>query len=304
MNFTTCDQCQNTAVPLRESVIVDDKIYCSGCFSQEFADQAYLEGKNIARQTDPTVCVKCESDFGNEVLPTVAGHPMCADCTRQLNSRIFPLWVKLFLSGIAAIVVFSFFWNWNYYQAYRDLNASQAEMELGHVDKAARLMLAAKEEADEVEELKFMSAYFTGINLLQQDKSDSALAAFETCRYYPPMNYAENPFVIQARIGSSFDHKDYEEFLKASQAQLALDSTSALGYATVSSALACQFAVRGTDSLKAAAAEFLGKAKAIDDTSAEMKDYYNLIEYRLASRQIISREQFLQQFPNGWTKPE
>lgn len=304
MNCTTCDQCKNTAVPLRESVSVDGRIYCSACFSQEFADQAYLEGKNIVRQTDPTVCIKCESDFGNEILPLVAGYPVCGDCKIQMDRRIFPLWVKLFLSGIAAIVVFSFFWNWNYYQAYRDLNASQAELDLGHVDKAARLMNAAREEADEVEELKFLSAYFTGINLLQQDKSDSALAAFEACRYYPPMNYAENPYVIQARLGSSFDHKDYDEFLKASQDQLALDSTSALGYATVGSALACQFAVKGADSLKTAAAQFLQKAKAIDDTSAEMKDYYTLIEYRLASRKIISREQFLKQFPQGWTKPE
>lgn len=304
MNVTTCEHCQRTTVPLRDSFLVDGKIFCASCFNQEFADQAYLEGKTITRQIDPTVCVKCESDFGNQGLPMVAGYPVCTDCTRQMNKRIFPVWVKLFLAGLAAIIVFSFFWNWNYYQAYRDLNAAQAAMDKGNIVTAARLMRAAQAEANEVKELKFMSAYFTGIQLLQEDKSDSALSTFEECRYYPPVDYATNPFVIQARIGSSFDHKDYDEFLKASEDRLALDSSDALSNASVSSAFACQYAVKGVDSLKRFAVEFLNKAKAIDDTSADMKAYYNLIEFRLASRQILTRDQFVQQFPNGWTKPQ
>jgi hypothetical protein len=68
----------------------------------------------------------------------------------------------------------------------------------------------------------------------------------------------------------------------------------------VASAYACLYADKGADSLKTNALDYLAQAAAIDSTSAEAKEYRNRIEHRLATRQIIERETFIKQYPNGW----
>jgi hypothetical protein len=213
-----------------------------------------------------------------------------------------PNWVKAFFVGILVIVVGSIIWNWNYYAAYMNIKKSNEYFKNGDYFNAALVMKSASEKVPEVEDIKTISIYFNGINLLAKDKCSEALSEFEKCKDKIPQDYNINTLIIQARIGSAFDKKDYNGFLEASKDNLALDSTSAISFASVASAYACLYADKGNGDYKQNSIDYLYKAKQIDSTSKEMKDYYNMVDYRIDSRKIIKREEFIKQFPNGWIK--
>lgn len=106
--------------------------------------------------------------------------------------------------------------------------------------------------------------------------------------------------IIQASLGVAFDNKDYEEFLRASKAYLEYDTTLAIANASVASAYSCLYAESGKEADNENARFYLAKAKQIDNDSEDMLTYYNMIEYRLQHRIIITREEFAKKFPNGW----
>lgn len=163
-------------------------------------------------------------------------------------------------------------------------------------------MKSASEKVPEVEDIKTISSYFNGIDLLTKDKSSEALKEFNKCKEKIPPDYDIKTLIMQARIGSAFDNKDYIGFLEASKENLELDTTLAVSFTSVASAYACLYANKGNEEDKYNSIKYLNRAKQIDSTSKEMTVYYNMVEYRIFSRKIIKREEFIKQFPNGWTK--
>ncbi|TDO78046.1 hypothetical protein EV143_103290 [Flavobacterium chryseum] len=163
-------------------------------------------------------------------------------------------------------------------------------------------MKKASKEVPEVEDLKILTAYYNGFESLAKDDSEKALSQFTSCLGKVPPEYNINFFINQAKIGVSFDKKDYDGFLSASKEILKIDSTSADSYASVASAYACIYATKNDESAKIKSYQYLEKAHAIDSTSAEAKFYYNFLEYRMYAHKVIKREEFIKQFPNGWTK--
>ena len=246
-----------------------------------------------------SICAFCNTDFGTR-LNKLSVYPICDSCKVNLDKRIFPAWVKLFFAGVLVLVVFSIFWNWRFYSAYLDLKKANQASEQKNVTGAADYMTRASKEVPEAQDVGEMASYYTGIDLLTKDKSTQALKEFDNCKDLPPELHV-NDLVLQAEMGSGFDKKDYKLFLTASKAFLKLDTTQAQSWAGVASAYACLYAQNNADSLKEQSLKYFNKARALDDTSAAAKEFYGRISYRLDTRQIISKEQYDQKYPKGYT---
>jgi len=268
-------------------------ICCSGDIPAE-------ESSAAEQPASGSVCAFCKNDFPGITLDKISAYPICDSCKVNLDKKVFPLWVKLFFAGVICIVIFSMFWNWRFYQGYMDIRKANSAFAERKVSDAAALMERASANVPEVKEIGALANYFKAVDLLQKDKSTEALAVLDNCKDLPP-DFHINQLVLQAEMGSGFDKKDYNLFLTSSKALLQLDSTKADAWASVSSAYACLYSQNGTDSTKALSIRYLNRSKALDDTSADAKEYIGRILYRLDSKQIISKDEFDKKFPNGYT---
>lgn len=302
MITTNCSSCNNQEIPINSSIKIDGQIYCHNCFENQYSEKDALKNKLVEKQFDPTICSFCNKDFLDLELNKIGSYPICNDCEITVKNKTFPTWVKVFFISIVFIIIGSFFWNWKYYTAYNQVLESNRSVEKGDYNKGSFFMNEASKIVPEIEDLHMLSNYYKGIDLLMKDKSTAALAVFEKYKDKLPPDYKVKDLIIQAKVGASFDKKDYEGFLDASKQSLNIDSTSAMSFSTVASAYSCLYAEKGEMSDKINAEKYLEKAKKIDNKTKESKEYYNIIEYRLSTRKLIKREDFVKQFPNGWTK--
>ncbi|MFL9845843.1 hypothetical protein [Flavobacterium rhizosphaerae] len=302
MKLTACNICNQDNVPLNNTLKVNGQVHCSNCLEEHFSHKDMLQDKVVEKEHDPTVCSFCNKDFEEKELGKLSVYPTCADCREDIKKKTFPLWVKGFFAAIIVIVVFAFVWNWKYYAAYNNIQDAFAYSALGDYHAALGQMEAAEAKVPEVYDLSVLSAYFRGIDFLANNKSEQALEEFKKCEnYLPEEGYELTNLVLQARMGVAFDKKDYDGFLESALLELDTDSTLAANNAAVASAYACIYASKDDEAAKEKSLEYLAKAQALDTANAD-KNYYNIIEYRLSSKNIMSREEFNKKYPNGWTK--
>lgn len=302
MRTRTCSSCNKENTPYNESIKVDGVVYCLDCANARFKSAEELKNHLVDREPDPTVCSSCQQDFGDTELKKISTHPICSTCEKAIQEKVFPVWVKGFFAGILVIVIFSIYWNWRFFSAYRNLKEVSVMSAKEDFTEASRLATLASNQVPEVEDLSTLAAYFRGIDLLKKDSSGAAWLQFNACKDKLPVSYNIQPLLLQSRIGYSFDIKDYKGFLEACNELLAQDSSSAYSWTSVASAHACLYADKGDEEELKNSLYCLQTARMIDDTSRDMKEYYNRIEYRLDSRKIITGKEFTKQFPNGWVK--
>lgn len=302
MREVTCESCNREDTPLNNSVKVDGVIYCNSCFNQKFPEKKDIKDKKVEVEYDPTVCTNCNKDFGRTVLNKISNYPICNECAESMENRSFPNWVKLFFIGILAIVAFSFYWNWRFYSSYANIKKSNDSFLNRDYVKAADLMQTASEQVPEVEEISSLAHFYRGISFMAADKSTEALGEFDKCAGKLPDDYNLYSYILQARMGSGFDQKDYKLFLSAAEDFLKSDTTAAMSWASVASAYACLYAQTGADSLKVLSDKYINRAKEIDNTSKDLLEYYNRIDHRITTREILSGAEFIMRYPNGWVK--
>lgn len=301
MKLLNCDICPKKDIPQNETIKIDGKIYCQTCFERDFKDQSLLENKLIENEFDPTICTSCSKDFDDKELRKISNYPICDDCEKTIRNKTFPTWVKAFFIVVVLFVVFSFFWNWKYFSAYNDLQSANEAFQNGNYKEASLKMEAASKQVNELEDLKTLTSYYKGVDFLVDDKNEEALEMFNNCKNKVPDDYDLDILIIQAKIGATFNNKDYKGYLDAASELLKTDTLSVTSLTSVASAYACLYAENGEEEDKKNSYLFLGKAKAIDSTSEEVKEYYNRVEHRINSRLVISKEEFDKKYPNGWT---
>ncbi|AYL95722.1 hypothetical protein [Mucilaginibacter celer] len=246
-----------------------------------------------------SVCALCKTDFGSP-LKKLGVYPICTECNADLEKKIFPTWVKFFLGGLVALVVFSLFWNWRFFESFNSMNAANRQFAKADYSGAYVLMDKAAKKVPENRDIAEIAAYFHAIELLSKDKSEAALAELDKCADIDSAFHIST-LKLTAQLGATFDKKDYAGFLKTSKIVLDQDSTSSQSWAGVASAYACLYAQNGQDSLKQLALQYLHKSHAIDDTSAAAKEYTGRILYRIDSKQIIDIDEYTKKFPKGYT---
>src|ERR1700752_2581493 len=108
---------------------------------------------------------------------------------QKTPDHVIPRWVRAFFAGILLLVAFSFSCNWSFYSAYSSLTKATADFANGDFEKASQKIKYASEKVPESEDLKLLSAYYTGINYYAQDKDSEALAQFDICADKMPADY-------------------------------------------------------------------------------------------------------------------
>jgi tetratricopeptide (TPR) repeat protein len=302
MRYRDCSRCDSSHLPQNETVTLNGEVYCSKCYQEVYSDKVLSQGMVAYTDLDPTVCATCGTDAGSMILSENFGRPICDDCAKKLKDKIMPLWVKAFFAAIIAIVVFSFFYNWRFYQSYSNIKKANAAFAKGDYEKAVVYAKDASDEVPELEELKGFKSFYNGVFLLTKDKSAEALEELTNSKRVLQDNIAVDNLINKAKMGIGFDSKNYEQFLSAAREYVELDTTNAQAYLSVASAYSCIYVDKGQDSAKNYAYEYVQKALSLDSTDKDIKEYANLVDYRISNKIIIKHDDFIKQFPNGWTK--
>jgi len=295
-----CEQC-GQEFPMNETILAGTHVVCEPCCRQILASPNAGQLK-LEREADPTICVNCRSDNGSIEWHKLAGLPVCNQCETFFRNRPFPNWIKLSFAAVIALVVVSLAWNLRFFQAYFGTRAAFAAMEQGDFETAAQQMSAAAEHVPECADLGLLNTYFEGANLLCQNRPAEALVKLTACKDKLPPQYSVEMLIGDARCGAAFEARDYDGFLAAAQAVERQQPNDCMSVATVASAWACKYAQAGDAVARQNALSHLEQARKITPTRPEFKEYENRIMHRLQSREIITREEFVQRFPNGWTE--
>ena len=174
MKNTICDDCKQT-FNISETFKVAESTLCRSCAEKLLQSRKDIPKKQIHKQTDPTVCVNCGKDNGDSELPKLAGLPACEQCITFFRNRPYPMWIKAAMIGLAAIVIFSFAWNWRFVKAYIDMRKSAAAMQSGDIETTARLFRSAATNVPEVRRLSAMASFYEAAILLKNNKPAEAL---------------------------------------------------------------------------------------------------------------------------------
>ncbi len=299
MRQSTCENCKKP-VPMNQMFTVFGKPLCTECANQELGGYQgkQLAAGDVTREVDPTICVHCQMDNGNEPYPLLAGAPACESCEAFLRHRPYPAWLKAAAFSLFLLAAFAFVHNWRFVQAYLEWNRGMRLLQKGDLDKATPLIVAAADHVPESEELDTSANMFRAISLLKEDKPRDALQLLQQCKKHWPNNPTVNALLLQAELGAAFDDKDYDKFLAAAQTLWAANPNDPSAMAAVASAYACKYAVTGQDSFKKESLRYLDLARQkAPPGDPHLREYAERITHRLQTREIITREEYERRFP-------
>jgi len=190
------------------------------------------------------------------------------------------------------------------------LMGAKANLMIGNVGGAAKFM--------ERRETYPSSDLFTEVNDLGNRAVDAYKKATEAEKLYKAhdeegaarlLRQASNEYpqsenfaaaALNLEISVAFNHKDYDSFLRLSQALLDRYPSDPNVVGGVASALACKYAATGDPSYRKQAEEMLEKARLLALGSPEQKahfeEYAERINYRLQSRVIIDKPEYDRRF--------
>jgi hypothetical protein len=190
------------------------------------------------------------------------------------------------------------------------LMGAKANLMIGDVVSAAKFMRQREtyENSDLFTEVNGMGsraadAYDKAIRArklsdARQDEEAAHLMREASNEYPQSQGLAASALGLEA--GVAFDRKDYDTFLRLSQAALDRTPDNPIVAGQVASALACKYAVTGDPSFRNQAEQMLEKARALSQHSPEEKaafeEYAERTRYRLQSRVIIDKPEYDRRF--------
>jgi len=302
VNHVLCDQCGHEFA-MNDTIRLHGRPVCIQCAEKTLAGGVKVPKEAVEIQIDPTVCRNCGFDNGAVPLEKLAGLPACNPCIHAFRHRPFPGWIKGAAVSLILLVIFALWWNGRFYLAYGEMRAAFRAWGEGNVPSAAALMGRAADRVPENADLRAFADFFRGAELLQADKSAEAIECLQKCQSRIPPEAGVAELILHATMGKCYDEQDYDGFLKAAQEVDKRSPGRPMTRAGVASAYACKYAVTGDDAFKQKSLEALGQAKQMpaDPERAEaLAKYENRIRHRLATREIIRRQEFDRRFPEGW----
>lgn len=303
MRKTACVKCASET-PLGETYSVfGNNPLCEPCANEDLAgrDLNKLAPGTVVRNTDPTICSRCGTDWGSGDLETAGRAPLCSQCLAFVRKYPFPAWIKIAAAAVVALVALAFVLNARYFQAFLEIRAAGRLLEARKLDEAAATMSAAAARVPGSSDLASVASFYRGISLLSHDKSLEAEKALMAAQ---PVFGSEPGFqrvLLSARIGASFDRRDYDTFLQRALELMKLEPQSSQVVAGVASAYACKYAVTGSEEFKVASLDYLERARKLARPEDDYEEYAARIRHRLESREILTRDQYQKRFgtPKG-----
>ncbi len=287
---------------MNETLTLEGGVLCIDCCDQALKEGEYTQ-EDISDQHDSTVCANCQKDNDQTAFEELAGLPICPECQHFFYHRPFPQWIKTALVGVILLVLVSLGWNMRFIRGYIDLRQSFKCLEQGDLLAASDYMFSVSRRVPRFQETYIMGSLYKGIYLLQQDKPQEALDSFKVCRGKVPPDVELDALIRNAEIAVAFDNKDYDGFLAITLQSLEDTPHESFAIASVASAFACKYAATGDEKFKQQSLEKLKQAGNLSQGDEVHKEYAQRILHRLHSREIITREQFYEKFPDGWQPP-
>jgi hypothetical protein len=254
---------------------------------------------------DPTVCAQCAKDCGDEELPRIANLPVCEKCDDYFRNRPYPTWLKVSFAVFLALAIAAFVYNLRYFLGYVDIVRAGHAMDRGQTEQALKYYATASDRLPEIPEL----AVYKAQQLASEEKFDEAETILQKAQPHaaPQLRDGFRTVELDIQLASAFAHRDYDKFLAVANQLYNVRPKDPMNVASLASAYACKYATTGNKEFKDQAEIFLALAKEQSSSNPHEKDAFedleNRIQHRLATREILSPEQFKERFPNGW-KPE
>ena len=245
-------------------------------------------------------CFRCETDYGSVVLPQIAGLPVCDACARFLRNRPFPAWIKGSFAALILLAVLAFLYNQRFFVAHVEMLRGVRELQNENLERAVSLFNAAAEQVPEEPEIGAVARYFNAALLVNQERSAEAIPLLKEALAIKPDESAYTLALLQAEAGLAYEQKDYDRFLIAEQTLAERQPDDPIAALGIASAHACKYAATGEEAPRALAErqiEAASKMKGADGPA--FAEYLDRIRYRLDTREIISRGEYLRRFPNG-----
>jgi hypothetical protein len=299
MRTVKCEKCGQER-GMNDTVRVFEQTLCRECGEEALAGRKDLPADAVEAHVDPTVCYHCGEDNGNEPLETLATLPTCRQCADTFRNRPYPPWVKGFFAALAVVVIVALVWNMRFAAAYWQLRGLGKVMEGGDIQKGAAMMASISDKVPESPFFADLASYFKGAALMDENKPQEALAAFESCGSSLPAEYKVGQQITSAKIAIAFDKGEYDRFLELAMKLHSEEPSHPMHLGQVGSAYACKYAQAGNEEFKQKAFEYVEKAKQEPVEGFDVAEYEQRIMHRLETREIIDRDEFLKRFPDGY----
>ena len=302
MQIITCEAC-GAARPASDTFRVQGRPLCRACTTERMNHPEHpVSQDEVLPRRDLSVCSRCRTDCGTEDLPLVDGQPLCPVCARPPESLRFPVWIKAAFAGCLVLSAVSLAHSYRFIRGYVEFRRSIRSF---RSDDFARASAQAAEAARQVPEdtgFEATAAFYRGALLLDQDRSAEAVPYLERTKALAPDFPGIELWLLDAGLSAAFDARDYATQLAKAEAILKLAKDDWNSFASVASALACQFATTGDPALRERALDFMAQARrAKNQNPQRLAAFENRLQFRLATREILSPKDFDLRFPKGWT---
>jgi tetratricopeptide (TPR) repeat protein len=257
----------------------------------------------ISRIVDPTVCVHCAADNGALEWSHLAGLPTCDKCTDFFRHRPFPNWLKISAALFLLVAFVAFVHNWRFFIAYVEYLRGLRALEQEHVEAGIDLLDSAAKRVPEVPDLAVLPNLLIAQQLIAADKNEEALKLLAQSRAHLPdsLQPAYRNAEFGAQMGAAFNRGDYDAFLAAAKSFAEANPNESAAIGSVASAYACKYATTGDPAFRTQCLEEMERARSMEGADDDdFREYESRIRHRLESKEIISREEFVKRFPNGW----
>ncbi len=308
MIHVQCEICNRDDVPQNESLRIDGAIWCSTCIEKNFQPIEKLKKHKVEQRIDPTICGLCGKDNGHEEFAIMSRLPACPACTEYANNRPYPLGVKMMFIGTFVLVLFSFIYNYRFYEGYQELNSFAESWSEGDMDGSLAHINEVHRHVPESKDVESLWRIHNAVHLLQVDSAIAAARMLQEFdgNYDPSLGVDD--LLLTVNRSAAFDRREYRAFLKYSEIAFDRDPDSPHTHAQMASAYACMYASTGEqhycDSSRVHIEQGLSLSAAAGDPENDISEFVNRIEHRLHTRRIIAPSVFMKEYPYGWSAEE
>ncbi len=247
------------------------------------------------------MCTYCSRDFNEAKAPLIHGIPTCNDCYQKLYRRPFPTWLTIAALLAIAFVIFGFWYNRNYFIAYSKVKFAAADFRRGDLTNAAVSARTAANLFPNEQSVGILADFYDGYLQFVNGNSAQAIPYFERCLKIDPSATFAKFLLAQAYVGKAFDESNYSLMYASAQGITNMAPVNVNSLLTLASSAACLYADGRGNRYAMEANGLIEQAQRIGATNSDVYAdlYVQRIKYRLATKKIISPDEYTRLFPES-----
>ena len=211
----------------------------------------------------------------------------------EVNNVTIPSWVIWFVGLILAMSVFGFIYFHRYTKSIHDYKFAISAYQEGDFETAEKYSASASALVPDNKEFLSLMYYISGIKNYSESNFAEALEFLEKYLSYESDDAFIDELVTSMKISNAFEDKDYSLMADLSEQLYSNYSDEPQVILQYASALACKYADSENSDDYNKALELIETARTyeLDDSNI---DYIKRIEYRLSTKNIISKAEYMQ----------